>query len=224
LTKTEFDEFAHLYKNLASQNTKFFNADYDYFGRVRAEIVGRFSDPNTRTILDFGCGIGLSISPLRDIFFSAEIVGCDPSQDSLEIARTREPECKFLAPEAIPAVPRFDIVMAVCVFHHIAPANRDATLRYCYERLNRGGYLFVFEHNPYNPVTRHLVSTCPFDQDAILLTKEETVARLRRTGFDIASAGYFLFFPGFLRFIRPLEKFIGWLPLGGQYFVAGARP
>jgi SAM-dependent methyltransferase len=224
MTKAEFDEFAHSYKTLASQNTKFFDANYDYFSRVRAEIVRRFSGPNIRTILDFGCGVGLSISALRDVFSSSEVLGCDPSQDSLEIARKREPECEFLAPEAIPAAPRFDIVMAVCVFHHIALANRDTTLRYCYERLNRGGRLFLFEHNPYNPLTRHLVSTCPFDKDAILLTKTETVTRLRRAGFDIAATGYFLFFPGFLGFIRPLEKSIAWLPLGGQYFVAGTRP
>ena len=224
MTKSEFDEFADRYVDLASQNTKFFDTDYNYFGRVRAEIVARFSNPNVRTVLDFGCGVGLSVISLRKVFLSARIIGCDSSQNSLELARGREPECEFLLPEAIPALPHFDIVTAVCVFHHIVPADRDATLRYCYERLNHGGQLYVFEHNPFNPVTRHLVSTCPFDKDAILLTKAETVARLRRTGFNIAAAGYFLFFPGFLRLLRTLEKSLGWLPLGGQYFVVGTKP
>ena len=81
----------------------------------------------------------------------------------------------------------------------------------------------IFEHNPNNPVTRRLVSTCPFDADAVLLPMRETVRRMREAQFGIAEAGYCLFFPGPLAALRPLENFMGWLPLGGQYFVRGVR-
>ena len=40
----------------------------------------------------------------------------------------------------------------------------------------------------------------------------------------VLQTGYCLFFPGPLAALRPLEKFLGWLPLGGQYYVAGVRP
>jgi len=129
-----------------------------------------------------------------------------------------------LQSSAIEPKPQFDIVTAVSVFHHIVPSDRDAALHYCFERLKPGGHLFVFEHNPYNPLTRHLVSRCPVDRDAILLKPKETVARFKRAGFDRVAAEYCLFFPKTLAFLRPLETSLGWLPLGGQYYVCGIRP
>ena len=34
--------------------------------------------------------------------------------------------------------------------------------------LKLGGRLYFFEHNPWNPFTRFLVRTCPFDKNAQL--------------------------------------------------------
>lgn len=223
MTKPEFDEFAKTFADVAGQNTRFFDADYHYFGRYRSNIVKKFAGSRVENILDFGCGVGLGIGPLREMFPNSRIVGCDPSQESLALARTREPECEFLESNAISPLPQFDIITAVCVFHHIVPVDRASTLRYCYERLKPGGRLFVFEHNPFNPVTRHLVSRCPVDRDAILLTPNETATRLKQAGFDLTATEYCLFFPKALAFLRPIEKSLGWLPLGGQYFAVGTR-
>lgn len=222
--KAEFDEFAKDYADVTSRNARFFDADYGYFGRYRSNIVKRLSGPNVANILDFGCGVGLGIRPLREAFPECEIVGCDPSQESLALARASEPDCEFMESRAIEPKPQFDIITAVSVFHHIVPSDRDAALRYCFERLKPGGRLFVFEHNPYNPLTRHLVSRCPVDRDAILLKPKETVARFKRARFDRVAAEYCLFFPKALAFLRPLETSLGWLPLGGQYYVCGIRP
>jgi SAM-dependent methyltransferase len=170
------------------------DADYGYFGRYRSNIVKRLSGFNVANILDFGCEVGLGIRPLREAFSECRIVGCDPSQESLTLARASEPDCEFMESSAIEPKPQFDIVTTVSVFHHIVPSDRDAALRYCFERLKPGGHLFVFEHNPYNPLTRHLVSRCPVDRDAILLKPKETVARFMRAGFDRVAAEYCLFF------------------------------
>ena len=35
--------------------------------------------------------------------------------------------------------------------------------------LSEKGNIFITEHNPYNPVTRKIVSECAYDKDAILL-------------------------------------------------------
>ena len=61
------------------------------------------------------------------------------------------------------------------------------------------------------------------DADAVLLTSAETIKRMREAKFEIAETGYCLFFPAQLAALRPLEKYLNWLPLGGQYFVAGVR-
>jgi ubiquinone/menaquinone biosynthesis C-methylase UbiE len=223
LNKPEFDQFAHNYEVVTSQNTSFFDADAHYFGSYRSSIVKKFARSRADNILDFGCGVGLGVSPLREMFPNSQIVGCDPSQESLALARAREPDCEFLESSAISQGPRFDIITAVCVFHHIVPSDRPGALRYCYERLKPGGKLFIFEHNPYNPVTRHLVSRCPVDRDAILLTPNETVKRMQQAGFALTAAEYCLFFPKVLAFLRPIEPYLGWLPLGGQYFAIGSR-
>jgi SAM-dependent methyltransferase len=224
VTRPEFDAYAKTYEAVTSQNTNFFDADSQYFGRYRSNIVKKFAGPQAQNILDFGCGVGLGISPLREAFPNSRIVGCDPSQESLALARQREPACKFSESSAISPSPQFDIITAVCVFHHIVPADRAGALRYCYERLKPGGRLFVFEHNPFNPVTRRLVSRCPVDRDAILLTPNETATRLQQAGFALTAAAYCLFFPKALAFLRPIETSLGWLPLGGQYFAVAARP
>ncbi len=223
MTKPEFDEFANTFADVASQNTSFFEDDYNYFGRYRSNIVKKFSGPRVESILDFGCGVGLGVGPLREVFPKSRIVGCDPSLESLALARTREPDSEFVESGTISPGPQFDVITAVCVFHHIVPTDRPGALRFCFERLKPGGSLFVFEHNPFNPVTRHLVSRCPVDRDAILLKPSETATRLKQAGFELTASEYCLFFPKALAFLRPIEKSLGWLPLGGQYFSIGTR-
>ncbi len=223
MAKAEFDEFAHTYADVITQETNFFDADYNYFPRYRANIVKEFTGNNLKSILDFGCGIGLGVGSLHAAFPNSRIVGCDPSLDSLALARTREPACEFLEMDAVRPTPQFDVITAVSVFHHIQPSDRNNALRYCYERLIPGGRLFVFEHNPFNPVTRRIVSRCPVDVGAILLRRKEAIQRIKEVGFGLIAAEYFLFFPKFLQMLRPLEDRLRWLPLGGQYFVVAQR-
>ncbi len=222
MTKIDFDQYAGQYEALIAAQTNFFDRDNDYFIRYKVERARQLAG-DVKSVLDFGCGIGRSMPYLRETFAKADIAGCDPSADSLAIARRENPRCRFFGMEDAGAAPRFDLVLAANVFHHIQPPERQDALRYCHDHLKPGGRFIVFEHNPYNPVTRRLVNTCPFDADAVLLPMRETVARLRDAHFTIAETGYCLFFPGVLAGLRPLENYLGWLPLGGQYFVSGMR-
>jgi hypothetical protein len=77
----------------------------------------------------------------------------------------------------------------------------------------------VFEHNPYNPITRRIVSTCPYDDAAVLLTPEELRRHLEAEGFKQPHTKYCLFIPPSLSWLTWMERGLGWLPLGGQYFV-----
>jgi hypothetical protein len=53
------------------------------------------------------------------------------------------------------------------VFHHIEPEFRPKAIRDISELLRERGNIFIFEHNPFNPITNYLVKTCIFDADAI---------------------------------------------------------
>jgi SAM-dependent methyltransferase len=222
MAKIDFDQYAGQYEALIAAQTGFFDRDNDYFIRYKVERAKALAG-DVDAVLDFGCGVGRAMPYFRAAFPHADIVGCDPSADSLAIARRDNPDCRFLGVDELSAATKFDLVLASCVFHHIPPAEREDALRYCHDRLKPGGHLVIFEHNPFNPVTRHLVNTCPFDADAVLLRMGETVRRMCEAQFEIAETGYCLFFPAQLAALRPIEKYLSRLPLGGQYFVSGVR-
>ena len=83
------------------------------------------------------------------------------------------------------------------------------------------GKAFVFEHNPYNPVTRRIVNNCPYDADAVLLKPAELRGLFDSAGMKVHSKEYCLFIPPRFAALAGLEKYLGWLPLGGQYWVSG---
>jgi hypothetical protein len=89
-------------------------------------------------------------------------------------------------------------------------------------KLAPGGRLFVFEHNPYNPLTRRAVRDCPFDDDAILLPPGEVRGLLQRAALAGVRQDFVLFFPRSLARLRPLEPWLRWCPLGAQTLTVGA--
>lgn len=221
MSRVDFDQYAGQYDDVIASQTRFFDSDSNYFARYKIELAKQLVG-EVDAVLDFGCGIGRSIPHLRELFPTAEIVGCDLSHDSLAVARQQYPDCRFVAMDELGTDSKFDLVIASNVFHHIPPADRQAAMDYCYSRLTPSGHFVIFEHNPINPVTRHLVKNCPFDTDAILLTMRETVERMRQAQFHVDETSYCLFFPGPLAALRGFEKYLGWLPMGGQYFVCGS--
>jgi SAM-dependent methyltransferase len=223
VSRVDFDQYAGRYEAIIAAQTNFFDGDSSYFARYKIELTRQMVGP-VDSVLDFGCGIGRSMPHLREFFPKAEIVGCDPSADSIAIARTRNPTCRFVSMEDLGPDSKFDLVVASSVFHHIPPQDRQMAIRYCCSRLKEGGHFIIFEHNPINPVTRHLVKNCPFDADAVLLSMRETIERMRNAHLEIDESSYCLFFPQQLAVLRPFEKYLRWLPMGGQYFVCASGP
>ena len=221
MSRVDFDQFAGHYDDVIASQTKFFDSDNGYFARYKIELARQLVG-EVDAVLDFGCGIGRSIPHLTAMFPKADIVGCDLSRESLTVAQREYPRGRFVPMDELGTEQKFDLVIASNVFHHIPPAERQAAMHYCYERLTPGGRFVIFEHNPLNPVTQYLVKTCPFDTDAVLLNMRETVARMQQAQFHVDETRYCLFFPGPLAALRPFEEYLSWLPLGGQYFVCGS--
>src|SRR5262249_59211928 len=65
----------------------------------------------------------------------------------------------------------FDVAFAICVFHHVPPLERPALTAEMARVTRPGGLVAIFEHNPWNPLTRKAVRDCPFDEDAVLLSR-----------------------------------------------------
>ncbi len=221
----DFDDFTENYNQLLNEKTRFFSSDEAYFARYKVEIIrGHVFSPVAR-LLEFGCGIGRNIPFLQHAFPGANIVGSDISLASLEIAKRDNPDVEFMHEDgSAVSTELFDVIFVAGVFHHIPPEQRTAAARTLYRRLMPGGLLFAFEHNPFNPVTRHIVNNCPYDKDAVLLKPSELRDILRRAAFTVERNSYCLFVPPSLSALAWLEKRLCWLPLGGQYWMQAKRP
>lgn len=222
--KVYFDEYSANYDELLHESTKFYAADSEYFAKYKVDLIRQASTRPVARVLEYGCGTGRNVEYLRAAFPNAEVVGTDVSAASLEVAAASNPAATFAVERDGLDIGKFDLIFVASVFHHIPPAERPAVTRMLAQRLAPQGSIDVFEHNPYNPVTRWIVNTCPFDADAILLKPEELRSLFKGAGIDLQRLSYCLFVPPRLSWLAPLEKYLGWLPLGGQYWVRGSAP
>jgi SAM-dependent methyltransferase len=161
----------------------------------------------------------------RRHFARAELLGVDVSEQSLDLARSRHGNlARFLlmTGDALPAeAAAVDAAYAMCVFHHVDESRHIDLLSKVRTRLNPGGMLIVYEHNPFNPLTRRVVNHCPFDENAKLIRASVMAKRYRDSGFKDVKVKYRVFFPRFLKALRFTEGLLSGLPLGGQYYVRG---
>jgi SAM-dependent methyltransferase len=223
MKKTDFDLYTEDYNRLLRQQTGFFSSKEEYFAQHKVGLVRERLGFEPQRVLEFGCGIGRNIPFLRQAFRSASITGSDISAKSLEVARAHNPGVEFRR-EPDDMRDEFDLIFIAGVFHHIPCSERVAVARTIHSRLAPGGHVFIFEHNPYNPVTRRIVSNCPYDEDAVLLSPAELGKLLQKAGCIPQGRWFSLFFPPRLRALLPIERHLGWLPLGGQYWVQAIRP
>jgi len=232
MDKAEFDQFAREYQQVHQQNIRHFRESPDYFAEYKivdaARVVGERLESSALAMLDFGAGVGNSVPHVRRHLPRARLTCLDVSEQSLAIAEQRFPgEAEYRAFEGgdLPFPDQaFDLVFTACVFHHIPHAEHAAILQEFRRVLRPGGVLVLFEHNPINPLTRKAVDTCPFDENAELIMPGAMRRRVGEAGFNRVNRRFRVFFPGFLRPLRVFERFMTWLPLGGQYYIAASRP
>lgn len=225
--EAEFDAYAEDYDSALEQGLKLSGESKDYFAEGRVLWMRkRFAEYSFAPsgILDFGCGTGSATPFLCRHFDVTELLGIDPSEESLRQAREQWKEFPV----------RFDTTcrhsegvfeLAFCngVFHHIPPSERAECVRQIQGALKPGGLFAFWENNPWNPVTRYAMSRVPFDKDAILVWPGEARRLLRENGFELIRTDYHFFFPKALARARFLEPYLHWLPLGGQYLVLARK-
>jgi SAM-dependent methyltransferase len=173
-------------------------------------------------VLEIGCGIGLLTQRLRPL--CTDVWGIDPSISSL--GQAVPPRGRLIAADGLRTPfpdESFDMVLAVCVLHHVPVDCRAAFLAEAARVTRPGGLVLLCEHNPWNPLTRLVVGRCELDRDAVLLTEREARRRLAAAGLSHIRSRYILFFPWRGAIWRWLEAHLAWLPLGAQYVIDGMR-
>lgn len=220
--KVDFDKYADNYDAELEKSMGFFGEENEYFAEYKIKIVKYYTGVEPKSILEYGCGTGRQMKYLAKYFPNSKVTGCDISAKSIEVAEKVNPESEFflITPENISTrKEKYDLIFISCVFHHIEPPLRTGAMKNIFELLTPGGELFIFEHNVYNPVTLKIVRDCAFDEDAVLLPPSETTGLVTAGGLRLLARRYTLFFPAILKFLRPLEKYIHRIPLGGQYYI-----
>src|SRR5262249_13102846 len=141
-------------------------------GRV-ADLAAQLpADVRPRRVLDFGCGSGDAAAHLGTAFPEADVVGVDDSPEAVAWARAHHgaPRIAFAQLAALPTLAAFDLCYVNGVLHHVPRADRALVARALHDALAPGGWLALFENNPWNPGTRLVMRRIAFDRDAIPLS------------------------------------------------------
>lgn len=225
----EFDRYAADYTEIHRSSTSASGEEPEYFAANKAAETARRLKSQSQApirVLDFGTGIGSTIPHLARHLPNARLFGSDVSAESIRMAAEKHgalAEFSTIGSGLDYEDGSFDVVFTACVFHHIPVVERSHWMSELRRVVKPDGHLFVFEHNPLNPLTVRVVNNCPFDEDAVLLPASELVSLSRDAGFQHVDKQYIVFFPRALSLLRPFEPTLAWLPFGAQYYVH-ARP
>ncbi|SFV33416.1 class I SAM-dependent methyltransferase [Thermoflavifilum thermophilum] len=223
--KRDFDTFARHYRDLHDANIRLSGANSAYFARLKIQILALYESDDGQHVLDLGCGDGLCTAYMQQSFPSWQLTGVDVSAESIAVAQERRlPGVAFIHYDGrhLPFDPAgFDVIFMAGVLHHVGHDQRLAVLQEARRVARPQGRIYIFEHNPFNLLTRYFVSTCAFDRGVKLLMASEAKRLLCEAGWKAESCRYYIFFPRH-RIFRPLckaESRLSWLPLGGQYMI-----
>jgi SAM-dependent methyltransferase len=223
-TGAEFDSYAEAYREHVAKALPPGVGEVDAFARVKVWHLVRAIDsvfPGRRDVrlLDAGCGIGLTDRYLKSVY--PNITGFDVSPKSVELAAKANPELSYRCDPSgqLPFEDAgFDVVFAICVVHHVPPAEWLTFFQQLHRVMKPEGLLAIYEHNPWNPATQWVVSRCEFDRDAALLNSSRCSALAAEAGFSAPRARNLLFLP------LESETWCSWerrlfsrLPIGAQY-------
>ncbi len=217
------------YKAEVNSSIGFSGLSVDFFAESKAawllELAAAwFPDRESISTIDVGCGVGV-IHPFvrKDL---GRLVGVDVSEEATAQAARNNPEKAYVVCDGrhLPFTDTsFDLCFTTCVMHHVPPEQWLGFLSEMHRITSPGGGVAIFEHNPFNPVTRFAVSRCEFDEDAILLRATTLRKLITEVGFCEPSIRYITFIPSRAHWVHRVERMLGFLPLGAQYLVTARR-
>lgn len=226
---TAFDAYEADYDAALNQGLRLTGESKEYYaegraGHIRARLTRLGLQPGN--CLDFGCSTGSSADFLREGLGINSYTGYDPSADSIaEVERSvKWLGAVFTAQEQALEAKSFDLAFTNSVFHHIPPAERAHAVRLVWKALKPGGVFAFWENNRWNPAVHWMISRVPFDRDAQMLFSHQGRHLLKQGGLRVLGTDHLFFFHAGMAALRPLERWLRSVPLGGQYLVLAQKP
>ena len=224
-----FQKYTDNYSDTIQRAIRFSGQKHSYFIESKAREICRVTQKylgqvDKCTILDVGCGVGLIDKYLSQKF--KKVYGLDMVYAPLKLAseNARNFCCVHYNGRQMPfAENTFDVSFAACAFHHSKPEDWQEIISGMYRVTKPGGLCFIFEHNPYNPLTIKVVKSLEMDKDANLLTMTQSKKVLNQGKFKLLEQQFIFFIPIENKIVQFLENHLGWCPLGAQYFLVGKK-
>jgi ubiquinone/menaquinone biosynthesis C-methylase UbiE len=221
LMNHEFDQFAKDYRGINDNALKITGESSTFFAQYKAKKLREWCPEKidqSIKILDFGCGDGVMTSFVQHEFKNASMYGTDPSSESIEVAQETFGHINFGTSFGLKIDFEdnfFDLIYAAAAFHHIPFEDHETYVKEILRVLKPGGTFVLFELNPWNPVTRYIFKRNPIDQNATMLPKNYSVHLLK--DFNKVITKFYSFYPGFLGWLRPTERYMTKIPFGALY-------
>ncbi len=225
--KAEFDQFSKDYRKIVDENLWISGESSEYFAEYKVRMLCQWFPEKINQdlkILDFGCGDGLMTEYIRRYFMYSKIYGADVSEESIILAREafRGIDFSVINGRTLPfEAQTFDLTVAAGVFHHIKPEEQKSWVDEVFRVLKPGGTFVIFELNPLNLGTLYIFKNHPLEKNAKMLFPWR-VERLL-SNFASTTMKFYCFFPNWMKFLRPIERFIEWLPLSALYAGIGKK-
>lgn len=221
-----FDKIVGDYANLINSTLAISGGNMlEYFTAYKVyylqEIIRTFVKRDNRIkMLDYGCGIGILSKAMFNAISGICVHGYDISEESINsIPQELRVNGNIFTTDLKMLDRDYDIAVLSNVLHHVELTDRNFVLNNIRKRLKYKGLVIIIEHNMKNPLTRKSVIDCPFDQDAHMLTMQQTSQLLTDASFGKQLKRYITFFPPKFAQFRRFDKYIGWIPLGAQYMI-----
>lgn len=225
----EFDRYREKYEQEIDGAIAFAGMKHDFYTRVKADFLAglflqRFGGDQALQVLDVGCGNGKIHPMLLERRHDLTLTGTDVAAETIAQAAEDHPTVRYDAYDGL-TLPypdkTFHAAFTICVMHHVPREQWLGLMKEMRRVLRTDGILSVIEHNPWNPVTRRIVNTCPLDKNAVLLSSSQTRSLFREAGFEDIACRYILFTPLPHRAFRKLDRWLWPIPLGAQYVITG---